>query len=51
VPGYSFINGALLNTQSGQVAFTTPNGLADTTVNWPHSFPTIKRFLSNVHTA
>jgi hypothetical protein len=35
IPGYSSINGALLNTQSGQLAFGTAYGPSDTTTNWP----------------
>ncbi|SHL38223.1 hypothetical protein SAMN05444159_5752 [Bradyrhizobium lablabi] len=37
-PGFSLINGALLNTQSGQLAFGTPNGPSNTTTNWPGFF-------------
>ena len=34
MPNYSFINGMLLDTQSGQIAFPSPNGLTDTTTDW-----------------
>ncbi len=39
MPNYSFINGMLLDTQSGQIAFGSPNGLTDTTTNWPGYSP------------
>ena len=33
--GFSFLNGMLLNTQSGQIAFGSPNGLSNTSADWP----------------
>ncbi|MDP3076289.1 hypothetical protein, partial [Bradyrhizobium sp.] len=36
--GYSFINGILLNTQSGQIAFGSPNGLSGSSADWSSNF-------------
>jgi len=36
--GFSFLNGMLLNTQSGQIAFGSLNGLSNTSADWPTNF-------------
>jgi Ca2+-binding RTX toxin-like protein len=38
VPDYTFLNGMLFNTQSGQMAFGLSNGPSGTTTDWSNSF-------------
>jgi len=38
LPGFSFLNGMLFNTQSGQTTFGLPDGPSGSTINWSSNF-------------
>lgn len=38
LPDYTFLNGMLFNTQSGQMAFGLSDGLSGTTLDWSNNF-------------